>query len=211
MAHARGLFVAFEGNEGAGKTTVVAAIAEKLAKKGVEVVVTREPGSTPLGERIRELLLQSNLSQPLKISHKAELLLFLAARAQNLDEVIIPALKRGACVLCDRFNDSTIAYQGWARGIGLKEVEKLCQFVCEDTLPDLTFFLSVDPRLGLERARRLGAFDRMESEAAEFHARVQDGFHQIDALHPDHFTFIDAGQNVDSVIESVWNKITAKL
>lgn len=210
----KGLLIVFEGNEGAGKSTVLAAIATRLANQAVEVVKTREPGGTALGEQVRELLLQSNPSatQGLSICDKAELLLFLAARAQNIEEVIKPALAKGACVLCDRFNDSTIAYQGCARGVGLEEVERLCKWVCGDLVPDLTFFLTVDPTVGLKRAHQAsGKFDRIESEAGNFHARVQEGFHKIAALHPNHFTVVDANREKDVVVDEVWKAITAKL
>lgn len=138
MISKKGTFIVFEGGEGAGKTTVLAKVADALSAKGIEVVKTREPGSTPLGEEIRSLLLHSKGNQA--ISNKTELLLFLAARAQNIEQVIRPALERGAWVLCDRFNDSTIAYQGWARGLGIPEVEGLCSWVCGDTMPNMTFF-----------------------------------------------------------------------
>lgn len=212
MLHKKGLFIVFEGNDGAGKSTVMAAIADALAARSVEVVKTREPGSTALGEQIRELLLQSNHAQGIPICDKAELLLFLTARAQNIEEVIKPALARGACVLCDRFNDSTIAYQGCARGIGMEEVENLCEWVCGELVPDLTFFLTVDPTIGLKRARQAtGTFDRIESEAGNFHALVQEGFLKINDRYPDHFTIIDANKKKNLVIEDVWKAITAKL
>lgn len=211
MAQKRGLFIAFEGSEGAGKTTVTTAVAEALEKRGIEVVRTREPGSTPLGEKIRDLLLHQSHENGLPIGSKAELLLFLAARAQNLEEVIKPALERGACVLCDRFNDSTIAYQGCARGLGLEDVQHLCSWVCQEILPDITFFLEIDPKIGLERTHKISAFDRIESEAAEFHSRVQEGFKKIAALHPDHFTRIDADREKNLVIEDVWKVIASKL
>lgn len=208
MSPKKGVFIAFEGGEGAGKTTVVKEIAKALNARGIEVVKTHEPGMTPLGKEIREILLQSK--QGVSIAPKAELLLFLASRAQNVEEVIKPALARGAWVLCDRFNDSTLAYQGWARGLGIKEVEKLCHWVCEETLPDITFFLKVDPKIGLQRAGKVGAFDRIEAEADDFHRRVQEGFQKIQKLHPDHFTWIDAGQSKAKVIADVWNLLSEK-
>lgn len=212
MSHKKGLFIVFEGNDGAGKTTALTAAADLLADRSIEVVKTREPGSTALGEQIRKLLLYGNDEKSdILISGKAELLLFLAARAQNIEEVIKPALKRGACVLCDRFNDSTIAYQGCARGLGLEKVEHLCDWVCEEVVPDLTFFLTVDPDVGLKRARQTGKFDRIESEANGFHSRVQEGFHRIAERHPDHFTVVDANRKKDQVVDSVWKAITKKL
>lgn len=209
MTKQKGVFIAFEGGEGAGKTTVVASIADTLAAKGIEVVKTHEPGVTALGKDIRSLLLQNPNKHA--ICYKAELLLFLASRAQNIEEVIRPALERGAWVLCDRFNDSTIAYQGWSRGLGMEEVERLCSWVCGDIMPSMTFYLSVDPLIGLERTCKVSTLDRIESEAAAFHARVQEGFRQIAVSHPDHFTFIDAGQDKQLVAKDVWDAIVAKL
>lgn len=209
MTNRTGVFIAFEGSEGAGKTTVVAAIAEALAAKGIEVVKAREPGVTALGEDIRSLLLQQEAGR--SICSKAELLLFLASRAQNIEEVIRPALERGAWVLCDRFNDSTIAYQGCARGLGIENVEHLCSWVCGEILPSMTFFLSIDPLMGLERTRKVSTLDRIESETADFHARVQEGFNKIAESHPEHFTFIDASQEKGAVFNEVWSVIVAKL
>lgn len=209
MSLKKGFFIAFEGGEGAGKTTVVNAIAKSLASKGLEVVKTHEPGVTGLGKEIRKLLLQT--AEPISISAKAELLLFLASRAQNIEEVIKPALARGAYVICDRFNDSTLAYQGQARGLGIKEVKGLCEWVCGEILPDLTFFLSVDPQVGLRRAGKPETFDRIEAEKADFHARVQEGFQKIKESDPDHFTWIDAGQAKECVIADVWDVILRKI
>ncbi len=199
----KGRLIAFEGGEGAGKTTVLNKIAQLLMMDEFEVVKTREPGATALGEEIRSLLLESG--RALTISNKSELLLFLAARAQNLEEIIRPALERGAWVLCDRFNDSTIAYQGWARGIGIAEVENLCSWVCGDIVPDLTFYLKVDPAVGLERTQNVSQLDRIEAERGEFHLKVEEGFRQIALLHPDHFTFIDASRSMGEVASDVWN------
>jgi dTMP kinase len=149
---AKALFITFEGGEGAGKTTLIDSIARQLAASHYYVVKTREPGGTHLGEHVRTLLLHDHTDQPL--SSYAELFLFLAARAQQLDEVIRPALEERKIVLCDRFNDSTIAYQGIARGLGLEQVAELCGLVCRETQPHLTFYLDIDPSLGLARAKR---------------------------------------------------------
>lgn len=209
MISKKGALIVFEGGEGAGKTTVLGSIGEALTAKGIEVVRTREPGATALGEKIRALLLQSNEAH--RISAKAELLLFLAARAQNIEEIIRPALERGAWVLCDRFNDSSIAYQGWARGLGMAEVEGLCNWVCKEIIPDLTFYLTLDPAIGLERTGKMSSLDRIEAEKEGFHQRVQEGFNKIAALHPEHFTFIDAGQAKEVVVADVWSVIVNQI
>lgn len=201
-------FIVFEGGEGAGKTTVIDAVEKALAAKGVAAVRTREPGSTALGEKIRDLLLQGSSSLP--ICNKAELLLFLAARAQNLEEVIKPALARGGSVLCDRFNASTIAYQGWARGLGYDDVSRLCSYVSGDVQPDLTFFLDLDPAVGLARAAKVSASDRIESEKIEFHRKVREGFLKVAKEHPSTFCIIDAQRSAHEVFEQVWTSICAK-
>lgn len=208
----RGHFIVFEGNDGAGKSTVIDAVADALTRLSVKVVKTREPGNTALGESIRALLLQNNLDEGISVCDKAELLLFLAARAQNIAEVIEPALVEGACVLCDRFNDSTLAYQGFARGLGIEKVNDLCKWVCGETIPDLTFLLTVDPAIGLKRSLQAsGNFDRIESETKTFHTRVKEGFHRIASLYPEHFTVVDAGKEKEKVFEDVWTTIATKL
>src|SRR5580658_5141815 len=149
----KGFFVTFEGGEGSGKTTLLAQLSDVLTQQGYQVVNTREPGGTPLGETIRHWVLHQD---PIKrIGNKAELLLFLAARAQHIEEVILPALQEGKIVLCDRFNDSTVAYQGWARGLGIKYVQKLCRLICGKVIPQLTLFLNVSPEVGLARSCQL--------------------------------------------------------
>ncbi|MBF8262627.1 MAG: tmk, partial [Parachlamydiales bacterium] len=165
----RGLFITFEGGEGAGKSTLIDEVARQLASDGYHVVKTREPGGTHIGEHIRSLLLDHAQNRPL--SAYAELCLFLAARAQQIEEIIAPALEARKIVLCDRFNDSTIAYQGVARGLGVEEVSAFCQFICHGIQPQLTLYLDIDPAVGLSRARRdqpqiAGArgYDRIESE-----------------------------------------------
>ncbi|MBA3722380.1 MAG: dTMP kinase [Parachlamydiaceae bacterium] len=177
----KGYFITLEGGEGSGKSTLVKQLAEELTKKGYDVVTTREPGGTKLGEEIRQWLLTNH--NTFKIGTKAELLLFLAARAQHIEEVIRPALKTGKIVICDRFNDSTLAYQGAARGLKMNETRKLCDIVCGEIQPQLTLFLDVDPNEGLRRAKKTikkesleGELDRIEDEKIEFHQMVREGF-----------------------------------
>ncbi len=156
-------------------------LGDLLVNRGYPLIKTREPGGTHLGEKIRNLLLNCDDDTP--ICSQAELLLFLAARAQHIEEVIKPALIAGKIVLCDRFNDSTIAYQGAARGLDPKYVRKLCRLICGPINPDLTLFLDVNPDVGLMRTNKLekehaatGQFDRIEKEAIDFHQRVQKAF-----------------------------------
>lgn len=215
---AKGLFITLEGGEGSGKSTLLNQLADMLRSRGYEVVTTREPGGTALGEAIRHWLLNHQQQTSLKIGHKAELLLFLAARAQHIEEVIEPALKAGKVVLCDRFNDSTIAYQGAARGLNMKYVKRLCNLVCGKLQPHLTLFLDVDPELGLLRTQKVskehaesGQFDRMEAQTIEFHKRVREAFqemlrqeplrvYQIDANRPQAMVFDEAIQALEKLL-----------
>ena len=211
-----GLFITFEGGEGAGKTTLINKIADALAAKGFSVVKTREPGGSKLGDQIRQWLLNTDFQAT--VGQRAELMLFLAARAQHLEEKILPALKEGKIVLCDRFNDSTIAYQGVARGLGEEEVHQLCDLVCQGLTPDLTLFLDVNPKIGLERTRRAtkenaqtGNLDRIEAEELEFHEHVHRAFKSIASQNPERVYPIDANGTEEEVYEAAWEAVEARL
>ena len=174
MSHPCGFFITFEGGEGAGKSTLSKKIYQYLVKQKKAVLFTKEPGGTKLGKKVRILLLQKKETW---ISPRAELLLFLADRAQHVDELIIPALQQGQIVLCDRFSDSTRAYQGAGRGFSTKWLESLLQFATNGLQPDLTFYLDVDPQIGFQRAKReRRQLDRMEQEALAFHKKVRKAF-----------------------------------
>lgn len=194
-----------EGGEGSGKTTLLKQLAAYLTQKGYDVITTREPGGTSLGEVVRTWLLQPHEGT---ICDQAELLLFLAARAQHIEEKIIPALKLGQIVLCDRFNDSTIAYQGAARGLGVSYVQKICRLVCGSFQPQLTLFLDVDPKVGLVRSREVhkkeassGQLDRIESETIEFHAKIQNTMRKLAKKEPFRIYTIDATQPQFQVLQ----------
>ncbi len=200
------LFVTFEGGEGAGKTTLIRKLEAVLRQQGAQVVVTREPGGTSLGEQIRHLLLNQHTTP---ISPLSELLLFLTARAQHIEELIRPALKQGKVVLCDRFNDSSIAYQGIARDLGKAYVEQLCQQVCQDVVPDITFYLDLDPKTGMERAlKEHRVLDRLEQEKAEFHERVRQGFLQIARQDKGRVVVVDASQPPEAVFGQAFAALT---
>ena len=201
----KGFFITLEGGEGSGKSTLLRQLSEYLTSKGYEVIKTREPGGTPLGETIRGCLL--NQDDSLKISAQAELLLFLAARAQHIEEVIRPGLESGKIILCDRFNDSTIAYQGAARQLDLKYVQRLCHMICNSVEPQLTLFLDVDPNVGLLRSKRMekdqaasGQLDRIEAEDIEFHRHVQEGFRSLARHEPFRIYSIDANKPQNHVL-----------
>jgi len=196
---ARGLFISIEGGEGAGKSTVMAALSEALAAHGHEVVLTREPGGTPEGEAIRKLLLDpANHLLP-----ETELLLMFASRAQLVRQCVLPALARGAAVLTDRFTDASFAYQGGGRGLDMARIAELERWAA-GVKPDLTFLLDVGVAEGLARARsRGGEPDRIERERGDFFERVRVTYLARAAAEPDRFRLIDAGQPVDEVRRSV--------
>lgn len=212
----RGYFITLEGGEGSGKSTLLNELADYLTQHHFEVVKTREPGGTRLGEMIRYWLL--NHQAGCAIADQAELLLFLAARAQHIDEVIEPAVKQGKIVLCDRFNDSTIAYQGSARNLDIVKVKHLCETVCGPVVPDLTLFLDVDPEVGLLRTMKLekdqanaGEFDRIEQEALSFHKNVQAGFRALAMENPGRIVRIDANQSRDLVIADAIQVVESRI
>ncbi len=209
-----GLFITIEGGEGAGKTTLIDGLIRELTLEGASVVSTREPGGTHLGEEIRKLLLHSKPSQP--VTPKAELMLFLAARAQHFEELITPALQEGNIVICDRFHDSSVAYQGIARGMGQEAVRLLSLYVTEGIEPDLTLYLDIDPILGLNRGRRTNGKessrknkDRIESETLEFHRKVRHAFLQIAQASPERCKIVDATQSPEVVLKTALSHIHA--
>ena len=198
------MLITFEGGEGAGKTTLINRIEEELLRHGLELVKTREPGGTKLSDHIRSWLLDRDFE--IQVGSQAELLLFLAARVQHLEELIIPALKAKKVVLCDRFNDSSVVYQGLARGLGIEKIKNLCSLVCNGLEPDLTFFLDVDPAVGLERTKRTrkenaktGEVDRIESEGLDFHRLVQKGFQDLALKDNKRIHTLDANKSEDEV------------
>lgn len=181
-----GLFVAFEGGEGAGKSTQVMALSQRLTDLGHRTVITREPGGTPIGEQIRAVLLGANSAG---MDPRTEALLFAAARAEHAAKVISPERGNGAVVISDRYVDSSIAYQGYARGLGAAEVARISMWATAGLRPDLTVLLDVAPRLGLARA---GEPNRMEGEPAHFHEAVARGFRELAASEPERYLVVAA-------------------
>lgn len=195
------VFIAFEGGDGAGKSTQVAALAEWLRARGREVVLTREPGGTELGARIRELVLHGG-----DVAPRAEALLFAADRAHHVATHIRPALARGAVVLTDRYVDSSVAYQGAGRDLEAEEIARLSAWATDGLVPDLTVLLDVTPETG--RARRSGRVeDRMETEAEAFHARVRAGFLALAKARPDRYLVLDAGESPEAIARAVTERI----
>lgn len=193
---ARGLFVTMEGGEGVGKSTNLVFLKNYLSSNGIDVVVTREPGGTHLGEEIRELLLQVRREQ---VNAMTELLLIFAARAQHIRELIEPALAAGKWVLCDRFTDATYAYQCGGRGVELQMVRRLEELVQGNLRPDYTVLLDVAVEIGMDRARGRGDLDRFEQETLDFFERVRSSYLEQAKNSSDRYRLIDAGRSLDEV------------
>lgn len=203
----RGKFITFEGSEGSGKTTQARRLLVRLEQRGIPVLYAREPGGTPTGEAIREILQYDKAGEP--ICAETEVLLFAASRAQLVRHVILPALDQGRFVVCDRFADSTTAYQGFGRGLPVEQMLAINQFAISGAVPDLTLLLDVDISVGLERlARRHEAtastWDRIEREQRDFHERVRQGYLELARRWPERFRVVDANQEIGVVEEAVW-------
>ncbi len=205
----RGVFVTFEGGEGAGKTTQIARLATHLKAQGRDVVTTREPGGTPTAERLRDILLHD---EPAALSAATQALTFYAARQDHLDKVIRPALDAGAIVLCDRFHDSTRAYQGAGGDADAALLKSLEQHVIGETMPNLTLLLDLPPAEGLARAGRRGvADDTFERKALAFHERLRQEFLAIASREADRVAVIDAAGNADTVAQRIAEVVDARL
>lgn len=195
-------FITFEGPEGSGKSTQIKRLQKFFISKGFETVITREPGGTKPGDDIREVLINKKSG---KLEAETELFLMLAQRCEHLRKVITPALNEGKVVLCDRYFDSSVAYQGYGRGLGAEKVRKAHEDFLGDFLPSLTILLQIAPKDGLERANHGGTkqLDRMESEALSFHEKVFDGYNKMAEAEPERFVKIDAIGNPDSIEEKI--------
>jgi len=209
-----GKFITFEGPEGSGKSTQIRLLQEKLAAEGLQVLCTREPGGTATGEQIRNLLQHDAAGEPL--SERAELLLFTASRAQLMDHVILPAIGKGDWVLCDRFIDSTMAYQGYARGMDISTLDSINNFAIGGRKPDLTILLDLEVEAGFQRLENRYAdsdesHDRFEREARDFHHKVRDGYHQLAAREPNRFVIINSNRPIEIVSADVWNAVKGAL
>jgi dTMP kinase len=206
-----GRFISFEGTDGCGKSTQLRLLAERLRSTGREVVVTAEPGGTPIGLQIRKILLDSKNQE---LSPRAELLLYFASRAQNVEQCILPAMARGAIVLSDRFTDSTLAYQGAARNLGRDVVLCVHQIACQDVWPDLTICLDIDLETSLQRAhaRNKEATEvderRMDEQTVAFHQRVREEYLRLAEQSPERIKVIDGRADVATVAERIWRLVS---
>lgn len=210
----KGFFITFEGMEGSGKSTQIHLLADKLAETRREIIVTRSPGGTPIAEKIRDIL---KIRDPREeVMPETELLLFAACHSQMTDHLIAPALERGALILCDRFYDSTMAYQGYARTLDREFVERINTFSCRGIRPDLTLILDLDPAEGIRRSRirataKEVANDRFDSEAMQFHHAVRNAFLDLASKEPERFAVIDAACPEEEVHKQILETVHARL
>ena len=209
-----GKFITFEGPEACGKSTQIKLLAEKLVAQGIKVTCTREPGGTATGEAIRNILQHDAAGEPL--AERAELLLFTASRAQLMDQKILPALKNGDWVLCDRFIDSTMAYQGFARGMDIATLDRINEFAIYEHKPDLTILLDLDVERGFQRLEERYADgkespDRFEREAREFHERVREGYHRLAEREPERFRIVNSDRPIEEVSADIWGAVKGAL
>jgi dTMP kinase len=198
-------FITFEGTEGCGKSTQMQRLAARLESEGIPYVVTREPGGTPIGETIKELL--QFAPHGMAMTAETELLLFEASRSQLVREIILPALARGLCVISDRFFDSTSVYQGAARKLKPQTVEALNRFAVGDCIPDVTFVLDIDSETAQARMQKPRRADRMEQEPAEFYERVRQAYRELAAREPKRIVLIDGSQTADKIEIQIWETI----
>lgn len=202
----KSFFITFEGGEGAGKTTVLAEIEAALKEKGYSVVRTREPGGIRIAEQIRTVILDIEHTE---MDSRTEALLYAAARRQHLVEKVIPALNEGKIVLCDRFIDSSLAYQGYARGIGFDNVKAINEFAIEGYLPDLTLFFDVDPEIGMTRIKNDDdrEINRLDQETMQFHEYVREGYKKVMETYPNRIKKINANQSISNVFKDAMAEI----
>ena len=202
-------FITFEGSEGSGKSTQADRLAARLQRFGIPCILTREPGGTPIGETIRELLQFAPHNSTM--APETELLLFAASRSQLVREVIRPALERGMCVIADRFFDSTTVYQGAARKLDRQMIECLNNFAVGDCLPDVTFVLDVDGATAESRMQHAPRkADRMEQQPAEFYDRVRQGYHQLASQDPERIVLIDGSRDTDEIEREIWKTLCSR-
>jgi dTMP kinase len=194
------MFITFEGPEGSGKSTQLPLLAQFLEESGLSVVRTREPGGTKIGDQIREVLVRMDNTE---LHPRTEILLFLAARAQLVEELIIPSLNQGKIILCDRYGDSTLAYQGYGHGLDLETLRAMLQFATGGLKPDLTILLDVDVMTGLKRKKIKEEWNRLDAFELSFHERVRAGYHMLAGQDPERWKIVDATQDPDQVQKEI--------
>lgn len=200
----KGYFITFEGPDGSGKTTVCNAVYQRLKDMGYDVVHTREPGGIEIAEKIRDIILDP---QNVMMDAKTEALLYAASRRQHLVEKVIPSIEAGKVVICERFVDSSLAYQGYGRELGFDEVLSINKFAIGDYFPDMTVYLDVDEKIGLERIKDRAFKDRLDQESIDFHHRVNEGYQKVIDVFKDRVSIVDASKPLDSVIEDALSRV----
>lgn len=206
----RGVFVTFEGPDGAGKTTILEMVYKYFLDKGIQCLKTREPGGIDISEQIRAVILNNNNTS---MDGRTEALLYAAARRQHLVEKVIPALNNGEIVLCDRFIDSSLAYQGHARGLGIEEVYNINCFAIDNNMPDLTIYFDITPELGLERISENSGreVNRLDLEGVEFHKKVCEGYDLVRQTYKNRIISVDASNSIDEVFKDTINVLEKKI
>ena len=202
----KGLFISFEGGDGSGKSTQFRLFAEYLRNRGFDVVTTREPGGTRISEKIRAILLDPECTE---MGSLTEAFLFAASRAQHVDELIRPSVEAGKIVLCDRFVDSSIVYQGFGRGLG-EQVASINSYAVRGLYPDVTFLLDISPELGRRRNGKTGKNDRLENQSMEYHSMVAEGYRKLAAAEPERFIVIDASADIEKVSSDIIRAFEAR-
>ncbi len=195
-----GLFITFEGTDGSGKTTQIKLAEAYIRENGYDVVLSREPGGTRISELIRDMVLDPANTE---ITPLTEMIMYAASRAQHVEQVIKPAIEQGKIVICDRFVDSSYAYQGCGRGVDLKAIADVNRVAVNGTVPDITFFLDIDPEIAITRRINATGADRIEQEKLDFHKRVHEGYRKLAILYPDRIKTIDAARSINEISEEI--------
>ncbi len=204
----RGWFITFEGPDGSGKTTISSSVYKQLQIEGFDVIYTREPGGIEIAEQIRDIILDPKNT---KMDHKTEALLYAASRRQHLVEKILPALAQNKIVICDRFVDSSLAYQGVGREIGIEPVLAINEFALEGNYPDFTIFLDIDPSLGLKRIKNREHLDRLDLEKEHFHQLVSEGYQQVRERFKDRYFIVDGNRPLEAIVNDAITIIKSKV
>lgn len=204
----KGLFITIEGSDGSGKSTQIELLKSYLQTKEYDFIFTREPGGTVISEAVRDIILNKDY---MEMSDVTESLLYAAARAQHVNELIIPSLEDGKMVICDRFVDSSIAYQGYARGLDIESIEMVNNYATRGIQPDLTILLDIDVENALKRKKKQKELDRMELEKLDFHRKVSDGFKELAIINPNRIKLIDANRTIDEVHKEIIELIEKKI